>query len=171
MSRPGLVFIKCNGISKAASYKKKLEASSMPAKSAKNSNLCALIFSFLGWLRPTGGSLRRTMNRAGAYLIIRDGGYILARVTGMGRIGPRRNRRSPRTLDATLRSATIFQSAGQVAGPAAGPMGPMPGRIRREPSVSLRGGRFRGRRRADRWRCIRRRQARGSSSARARRAP
>ena len=46
-------------------------------------------------------------------------------VTGMGRIGPRRNRRSPRTLDATLRSATIFQSAGQVAGPAADPIGPM----------------------------------------------
>jgi len=39
----------------------------------------------------------------------------------MGRIGPRRNRRSPHTLDATLRSATIFQSEGQVAGPAAGP--------------------------------------------------
>jgi len=43
----------------------------------------------------------------------------------MGRIGPRRNRRSPRTLDAKLRSVTIFQSAGQVAGPVAGPMGPM----------------------------------------------
>ena len=46
------------------------------------------------------------------------------RAAGMGRIGPRWNRRSPRTLDATLRSATIFQSAGRVAGPAAGRWAP-----------------------------------------------
>jgi len=49
-----------------------------------------------------------------------DGG-----VAAMGRIGPRKNRHSPRTLDATLRSATIFQSAGQVAGLAAGSIRPM----------------------------------------------